>query len=233
MISESSTLADIVRNNPSSAGTLFKYGLDYCCGGKMNLEEACKVMAVNPTEVINEIQRNDSPPTLGQNHTGLWSTSFLTTFIENNHHQYLRSAIPVLEGHIQTVIDKHGSRYPELKAIYELVEDLGRGLLQHIEEEEKGVFNSDLNRTPQDINDEIDQHVNEHTLVGTKLMRLRSLTNNFTAPNGACTTHRMAYHLLGEFVEDTMQHVFLENEVLFPQLRSNQLNNACTITIQG
>lgn len=229
MIDIRTPLADIVREDPASATTLFKYGLDYCCGGKMSLGEACSAMALNPNDIIEEIRTNEKPPTAGQNHTGLWTTTFLTAYIENNHHQYIRATLPILKGKIETVIQKHGSRFPELKAVYELVEDLGRGLLQHIADEEKGLFSMNSERTQKEIEDEIDRHVNEHELVGTKLMRLRSLTNNFTAPNGACTTHRMSYSLLQEFVEDTMQHVFLENEVLFPKFRKNSSNNTTTI----
>jgi regulator of cell morphogenesis and NO signaling len=41
------------------------------------------------------------------------------------------------------------------------------------------------------------------------------VTNGITLPRGACTTWRALYLGLGAFREDLMEHIHLENNVLF------------------
>jgi regulator of cell morphogenesis and NO signaling len=54
---------------------------------------------------------------------------------------------------------------------------------------------------------------------------MRAITNKYTPPDGACQTHRSAYHLLREFSEDLMQHVFIENTVLFSAFDEHTLQH--------
>ena len=41
--------------------------------------------------------------------------------------------------------------------------------------------------------------------------------NNFVPPAGACQTYQKLLVLLREFVEDTYEHMKIENEILFPR----------------
>jgi regulator of cell morphogenesis and NO signaling len=55
----------------------------------------------------------------------------------------------------------------------------------------------------------------EHDQHGDALQRLMDVTNGITLPRGACTTWRALYLGLGAFREDLMEHIHLENNVLF------------------
>jgi len=57
----------------------------------------------------------------------------------------------------------------------------------------------------------------EHEEVGEKLAEIRSLTNQFLLPEGACGSYSVLYRLLEEFEEDLHLHVHLENNILFPK----------------
>lgn len=57
----------------------------------------------------------------------------------------------------------------------------------------------------------------EHNSIGKTLTQLRELTNNYTAPENACTSHRLAYSLIKELDDDLVQHIYLENDILFPK----------------
>lgn len=65
----------------------------------------------------------------------------------------------------------------------------------------------------------------EHAGAGEDLENIRTLTNNFTPPAGACYSFKSLYRLLEEFEDDLHQHVHLENNILFPKAVSleNQL----------
>lgn len=51
--------------------------------------------------------------------------------------------------------------------------------------------------------------------VEIQLEELLALTNNITPPADACNTWRALYRGLLEFRNDLMQHIHLENNVLF------------------
>lgn len=55
----------------------------------------------------------------------------------------------------------------------------------------------------------------EHDQHGEALEILMTLTDNILLPEGACNTWRTLYRGLAEFRDDLMQHIHLENDVLF------------------
>jgi regulator of cell morphogenesis and NO signaling len=57
----------------------------------------------------------------------------------------------------------------------------------------------------------------EHESTGASLHRMRELTNNYTAPPKACLTHKVTFAKLKELDADLVQHIHLENNILFPK----------------
>jgi regulator of cell morphogenesis and NO signaling len=57
----------------------------------------------------------------------------------------------------------------------------------------------------------------EHQSAGDGMSKIRELSNNFTPPDDACQTYRVAFKELKEFEEDLHKHVHLENNILFPK----------------
>jgi regulator of cell morphogenesis and NO signaling len=55
----------------------------------------------------------------------------------------------------------------------------------------------------------------EHDDHGLALQRLAELTDDIALPRGACNTWRALYLGLRAFREDLMEHIHLENNVLF------------------
>jgi regulator of cell morphogenesis and NO signaling len=55
----------------------------------------------------------------------------------------------------------------------------------------------------------------EHDDHGVALQRLAALTNDITLPRAACNTWRALYLGLRTLREDLMEHIHLENNVLF------------------
>ena len=50
------TLADLAATSLSAVRILEQHGLDYCCGGKQLLEEACIAKGVKPQTIIWAIE---------------------------------------------------------------------------------------------------------------------------------------------------------------------------------
>ena len=67
------------------------------------------------------------------------------------------------------------------------------------------------------INQPISMMRAEHVDHGTMLERLEALTNDATPPYGACTTWRALYAGVAKFRDDLINHIHLENNILFAQ----------------
>ena len=57
----------------------------------------------------------------------------------------------------------------------------------------------------------------EHDDQGTTLRLLETLTDNFTLPEGACRSWQALYVGVAQLAEDLVEHIHLENNVLFPR----------------
>jgi regulator of cell morphogenesis and NO signaling len=57
----------------------------------------------------------------------------------------------------------------------------------------------------------------EHEAAGQALATMRTLTNGYAPPEGACPTFRGLYFGLAQLERDMHLHVHLENNVLFPR----------------
>jgi regulator of cell morphogenesis and NO signaling len=57
----------------------------------------------------------------------------------------------------------------------------------------------------------------EHEDHGVSLRMIRTLTSNFTLPPEACATWAALYRRLEEFETELMEHIHLENNILFPR----------------
>ena len=56
----------------------------------------------------------------------------------------------------------------------------------------------------------------EHEQTGSILEALRSQTDGYHAPDGACASYRALYEALDALEADTHLHIHKENNVLFP-----------------
>jgi regulator of cell morphogenesis and NO signaling len=57
----------------------------------------------------------------------------------------------------------------------------------------------------------------EHEEHGERVRRLEALTDYGSYPDGACPTWRALYVGTCKLVDDLMEHIHLENNILFPR----------------
>ena len=109
----SRTLGAIVAVDYRAAAVLEQFGLDFCCGGKRTLEEACQQRGVSIGAVDAALQVNpgrsaaDAPD-------ATWEPDELTRYIVRRHHAYVRAQLPVIAAHLSKLRMVHGERHPEL-----------------------------------------------------------------------------------------------------------------------
>lgn len=224
---ESTTLADIVKEDFRAASVLSRYKLDFCCKGGRPLSEACERKGIAPQEVLRQLEIvGASLDTSGHNYTE-WSVETLIHYIVDQHHRYVRTMAPAIAQHITKVARVHGERHPETLQIAHLFDKMKSDFEEHMEKEEKVLFpyiralaHNGVPPTSYpfaSVAMPVRNMMTEHEIAGDDMETIRLLTHDFTPPADACTTYRIAYQELEDFERDLHKHVHLENNILFPK----------------
>lgn len=218
------TIASIAIEYPSAVTVFTRLGLDFCCGGKRSFEEACREAGLEPDDVMNEIRHTSATFNASSLRFDTWTTPLLIEFIVQHHHAYVKNTIPVLNGLLEKLVARHAQQHPELIEVQIISSSLFAELNSHMEKEEKVLFPNIGNPG---FNPEMPLQVmeHEHDHAGELIKKIRTLTNHYTPPADACTTWRTTWQRLQEFDNDLMQHIHLENNILFPRVR-NQIEKS-------
>jgi len=217
------TLAGIVREHHATANVFEKYYLDYCCNGKRTLAQACDGSGIDTGKLVAELKAAATAP-ISPTYTETDAVQ-LIGHIMLKHHFYVRQSIPAISYHLQKVTLKHGEKYPYIAEVAFLFAQTATELTHHMKKEETILFpriqqvyhsGKEALLPKSFLSGPIAVMEAEHTDAGNNLYRIRSLTNNYTPPEDACTTHRLLLDELKSFEEDLHTHVHLENNVLFP-----------------
>jgi regulator of cell morphogenesis and NO signaling len=216
------TLAEIVTHNPSAARTLERHRLDYCCGGRQSLVDACIAAGLDPSTILDEL---GSAPDAAPPDWAAMAPTELVDHIEATHHEYLHDELPRLEALATKVAGVHAVRHPELTRVADLVSALRADLEPHLTKEEQVLFpmirQLDASPTAPEFHcgtlaNPIRMMLIEHDRAGDILAELRTTTNGLVVPADGCASYRALYAGLTELEADTHLHVHKENNVLFP-----------------
>lgn len=220
----------LVREKPSRSRVFDAYGIDFCCGGKVSLEQACIKHGIPLNQVVAAIETDDAKAR-GQDQIDADSMtlSLLCDHIEATHHAYLRQELPRLDQMTEKVARVHGDREPKLREIRAVFLELQAELMPHMMKEEQILFPliRKLEANPArpglhggSLSNPIRQMEHEHEHAGDALKRIRELTSDFSLPEFACNTYRAMFDGLRELEADMHQHIHIENNVLFVKAAS-------------
>ncbi|WP_313890888.1 iron-sulfur cluster repair di-iron protein [Psychrobacillus sp.] len=223
-----SNVSDIVKQIPQTGDLFRKLRIDFCCGGKVPLQTAVLEKKLDPSEVFEKVKEIESKQFQFQD---IIPTSLdekeLIHHIQTKHHAFLREELPALSPYITKISKVHGEKHPHLLRVHEIFFHLKRELLDHTEDEDNVVFPlimQFLSKPTKENAEQLIPHVfeleQEHENAGTLLKELREITKNFTPPEGACGTYQLVYKRLEYLEKDTYEHVHLENNILFENVRN-------------
>ena len=228
---EHKTVGELVAADYRKAEVFKRFGIDFCCGGGRTVEEACQKKGIPYSTLENELlkveQENGSSDLMNFHE---WDPRVLIDYILSVHHSYVRENIPLLKEFTTKVARVHGHAHPEVVAIAELFGEVATELEEHMMKEEQILFpyikrlagvqrqNKPMHRPPfGTVRNPISMMEFEHERAGEILAEIRRLSHDFTPPEHACTTYRVAYFKLEEFEADLHKHIHLENNILFPR----------------
>ena len=233
------TVRELALEKPGAARVFEKLGIDYCCGGKQTLEQACHSASIPVDEVLGALEVLDhSGQALAKDSD--WQKEPLGNLIfhiRTTHHQYTREAIARLGPLFDKVCSVHGERHPELFELRAIFQSLAQELTTHLMKEEMVLFpyvermeESVLQKEPilpapfGTVQNPVRMMEHEHDSAGNALRALHACSNGYTAPPDGCVSFQTLYKTLAELEADLHQHIHLENNILFP--RAIALENA-------
>ncbi len=223
-LTPTTSLAEVASAYPSLIRELERLGLDYCCGGKRSLDEACRQQGLDPVAVVAELSSQPLAAGTPSEWLGL-PPGELVDHLEATHHRYLKQELPRLSELAAKVSRVHGDKHPELVKTAAVLAEIRADLEPHLRREEEVLFPmirtlaSATNRPSfpcGSIANPIAVMEHEHTAVGALLEQLRALTGGYQAPADTCASTRALMAGLAELESDTHLHVHKENNHLFP-----------------
>lgn len=224
------SVGEIVKLDFRAADVFSSYGIDFCCGGKISVAEACANSGIDEIIVLSELEALKNLQGSAVHDFDSWNIGFLADYIIHTHHQFVTKAIPQILPLAQKVADVHGEHHPEVIRINELFNDLANELLSHMQKEEQILFpyikklavdstagNCTEGSCFGTVAGPISVMEQEHENAGVILKELFRLSDGYTPPEDACNTFRVLYGKLKEFEDDLHRHIHLENNILFPK----------------
>ncbi len=230
MTAPTQTVREIALEQPTSIRVFEHYGIDYCCGGRKPLAEACiqnNLFIEDVLAALESAAKSDAPLPVD------WSHASLRQLIEHivaTHHSYVKRELPRLAVLAQKVVNRHGDTQPHLLALQKALAQLDDELTHHLAKEEIVLFpyvaaleaalatgGSLPDACFGTVANPIATMTSEHDAAGALLAEIHGLSNHFTTPAGACPTYHAYYDGLKEFEQDLHQHIHLENNILFPR----------------
>ncbi len=224
------TLGQIAAKDLRKAQIFKKHGLDFCCGGKKTVKEACAEKGLDVAAVEHELQQADKTENFRPLPYNDWNLDFLVDYIINTHHSYIRKNLPDIRTYADKVMRVHGDFHPELIKIRQLVEAVNSELTAHMSKEEQILFpyikklayvqsgSQKFEKNPfGTVKDPINMMEMEHEVVGNYLEEMRKISKDYHLPEDACASYSLLYRMLDEFEDDLHMHIHLENNILFPK----------------
>ncbi|MFT3685633.1 MAG: DUF542 domain-containing protein [Phycisphaerales bacterium] len=191
-------VGEIVTHQPGAATLFGRFGIDFCCGGKRPLAEACAKAGVRLERMLEELAG------IGPGPERTWADATaaeLVAHIQETHHEYLKRELPSLLLLLRKVADRHGGTHPELAELSSVFEMFAADMFEHMAKEEKVLFPAICEMEERgggpSLKAPIECMEHDHEDAGKALARMRELTNGFTAPEGACLSLVGAYSCAG------------------------------------
>lgn len=214
-------LSELAIAVPMATEVFRKNRLDFCCGGKQTLKDACAKREINLELIVAEISVLAGKKSNIETDLPLHE---MTAFIVRRYHEDLRRRLPELVALAQKVERVHSDNADCPHGLTNILTELHKEMLLHMLKEENVLFplieagKGSMAMMPVKV------MMSEHDSHGKQLDELHRLTNDFLPPEGACTTWRSLYKGLENLEEELMEHIHLENNILFPRALGHSEN---------
>ncbi|EAU0020404.1 iron-sulfur cluster repair protein YtfE [Salmonella enterica subsp. enterica] len=208
-------LGELALSIPRASALFRQYDMDYCCGGKQTLARAAARKELDVGAIEAELEKLAAQPIAKD-----WRTAPLGEIIDHitvRYHDRHREQLPELILQASKVERVHADKPNVPKGLAKYLTALHEELSSHMMKEEQILFPMIKQGRGGMAGGPISVMESEHNDAGELLEVIKHITNNVTPPPEACTTWKAMYNGINELIDDLMEHISLENNVLFPR----------------
>ncbi|TCO77351.1 regulator of cell morphogenesis and NO signaling [Plasticicumulans lactativorans] len=210
-------LGQLARRIAGATRVFHDHQLDFCCGGKHSLRDAAAARGVDGPAVAARLQDLLDHAGPANRDWGTATPAELIDHIITRFHERHRDELPELIRLAEKVERVHGDRADCPVGLAAHLSAMWRELENHMQKEEEVLFPLLAGGHGVLAGGPIAVLRHEHDEHGEALQRIAELTRDITLPRGACNTWRALYLGLRTLREGLMEHIHLENNVLFEQ----------------
>ena len=214
------TLAELATTRAYASRVFYRHQLDFCCQGRRALGTAARERGLDVEALIRELEREEALSSAAPGYAER-PLPELIEHILTRYHAAHREELRRLHAHAQKVEAVHAAKPDAPRGLAAHLAAMTEALLDHMDKEESVLFPLILEGRGRLASMPVQVLEHEHQDHGRALQQLRALAHDFVAPPEACGTWRALYLGLAALERDLMEHIHLENNVLFPRaLRS-------------
>lgn len=210
------SLGDLARDIPGATRVFHEHKLDFCCGGRHSLQEAAAERGLDVAAITRELASLADTGTDERDWRGSGNAA-LVEHLLTRFHALHRQQLPELIRLARRVEHVHGARPNCPNGLADALAAMQQELESHMQKEEQVLFPL-LTQGRNHVDGPVAVMRFEHEQHGEALARLEALAHDFETPVGACNTWQALYRGLRQFRADLMQHIHLENNILFEGL---------------
>lgn len=219
------TVGAIAAHEPSATRVFLRHKIDFCCGGKRSLEDACRTAGVDPAQVARELDE-EAARGRGALRWETQSTVDLIEHVETHYHAALRRDVPPLIEAARKVERVHADKAAVPRGLADTLAAFWTEMQDHMRKEEIVLFprlvRGGAGGAGFAVAVPIRMMEAEHDHHAIHLARIRELTGQLETPPHACATWRALYAGLRTLEAELMEHIHLENNVLFARAVGSQ-----------
>lgn len=214
------TVGDIAAKLPGATAVFHHFGIEFCCQGHVSLANAVSHRCIDMADVEKALHALDpmAPPDAPQ------ETGKLIDHIQTRYHDTHRHQIAKLIELSQKVESVHVN-HPQVPAgLSETLQNFLGELEALMQKQETIHFPALLEKTPDQLSNLIRTMRHDHNEYAYFLDQVARLTDDITLPEDACASWQALYADLVRFRADLIEHIHLENNVLFPRFEPTHSN---------
>ena len=217
------SIGQIAVQLPGATAIFRRLKLDFCCGGHVSLAQATTDKNLDLNAVLAELSALQRPA----EPVGMTEPVALVDHILERYHAVHREQLPELIRMARRVELVHRDNPNVPAGLADVLEAMEQELHAHMEKEEQILFPMLKAGGNPFVKQPISMMRAEHVDHGANLDKVLALTNDATPPQGACNTWRALYAGIAQLNEDLINHMHLENNVLFPQFEVSKPVQGC------
>jgi len=215
-LSADQAIGQIAVQLPGATAVFRRLKLDFCCGGQVSLAQAAADKGLDAQAVLAELSALQRPTEL----PSATEPGALIDHIIARYHDVHRAQLPELIRMAHRVEAVHRGNPDVPTGLGDFLEEVQQELVTHMHKEEAILFPMLKSGGNPFVGQPIGMMRAEHMDHGAALDKLNALTHDATPPEGACNTWRALYAGIAQLNEDLINHIHLENNVLFPQFEA-------------